>query len=263
MQANKGEWLRTVSVTLTGSARSPNLPHMAKRSSDANPEPIGTRSTVENTQNLNREFSKAQRFAKKWSVLFSLVFSITALIFSVLSFWNARTQIANTRKTSHVDVSPNLSCAIAFPLTFTGTNRPAASANPTVKILNRGPIKVVSLSVIHEIFTFSSNGALQTWIGERDPNHEFLFFEKELLPSKLVEASLVGSSIPAVYVFHLSYFREEDMQQFTRNEFFFVQNGQVTEHKEFRNHLLYRKIMHQIFTFVNTNSVLSTQKLLN
>lgn len=186
--------------------------------------------------------------------------SLAVACFSVYFSWK---QINDFEKTAHFNVTPNISCTMRFPLNFKSTYSPKQDRNPEVQFLNQGPIKVVSFSVLHEMFTFDpKNGDLLAWSGTKQEQHEYIVFESDLEVAIAKKEPLLATTGLGVYVFYLSYYRESDMQRFTKREIFLVEGSNILDHNKFKSHPLYKKILMRLELFTDPDSTLSKRNLL-
>ncbi len=126
--------------------------------------------------------------------------------------------------------------------------------NPIYVIANEGDIPVVSASVGNRVFVFDRNikkiasaaeagrifspGAIYREI-LKPAEHEDL----ELLKVGLQERLIV------VYEFKIKYFREKDMKEFERTEYYFIDGAKLTPHSDFIKSQFYRPLMAQIESF--------------
>jgi len=170
--------------------------------------------------------------------------SILALIISALSALFAYSQYSITKSLSHMHIEPTLK--IMFDIPKTG--------NPIFAIANIGDIKVISVSgkyneyffdkKINKIKFTAKTGNIfdERWmyIKELNPNEHKKF---EVTSLKLTSNNPI---IVHVHHFELKYFRESDMKEYLRQDFYFLDSGRLYNHKEYTDNISYKKIMFEI-----------------
>jgi len=190
-----------------------------------------------------REIMEAvkRRLRENWKSALPIAISVLALGVSV---WSVRVNVERNRiarSLAHSHIEPTVKCLFDLP----------EDGNPVFLVTNNGDIPAVSLAIAHNLYVFDK-ATLELTMSSQAGNlfTDDMIYREELKPTEYVSQELlwVGpvEELIAVYLFNLRYYRETDMQRFDRQETFFVDDGQVYSHSEFRRTTSYRPIMAEI-----------------
>ena len=126
--------------------------------------------------------------------------------------------------------------------------------NPIFVIANEGYIPVVSASVGNRVFIFDKN--INKIASAAEASRIFspgAIYRDILKPAEHEDLELlkVGPKerLIVVYEFNIKYFREKDMKEFERTEYYFIDGAKITPHGDFIKSQFYRSLMAQIVSF--------------
>lgn len=126
--------------------------------------------------------------------------------------------------------------------------------NPVFVVANEGDIPVVSTTVGNRVFLFDKNIGKIAHAAEAgrifSPG---VIFRENLKPTEHEDLELLKVSpqehLIVVYEFTIKYFRENDMKEFERTEYFFIDGLNVVSHVDFLKNKFYRTLMAEINNF--------------
>lgn len=164
--------------------------------------------------------------------------SLLALIIAIVAAYFAFDQNKIAKKLSHLHIIPEVKSMFIFPL----------KGNPIYSIINTGDIPIVSLSVEHSMYVFDKKvlkittaSKMGYMFGDR------MIFTEELYPTQIKKQELMGvnpvQDRVIVYKFDLKYYRSTDMTVYKKQEIFFVDDGVVIKHSDYRKNTNYFTIM--------------------
>jgi len=164
--------------------------------------------------------------------------SLAALIISIFSCLFTYQQCSLARNQARLHLKPEITSYVDFP----------DSEGLSLLIANRGNIPAVSLGVEDKMFIFEK-GSRTITIGMRSqpllgPASVFM---ESLKPNdrKRIMLPIIenpGNKI-VVYEISMRYFRESDMEEFSKTDYYFYEDGQRYTHEQFRNNRFYGDIM--------------------
>jgi len=173
-------------------------------------------------------------FSQNWMALVALIISIGALAYTHLTY-------DLQAKLSHLHIEPIIKTSFDLP----------PYKSPVFVVFNEGNIPAVSVSCGYSVFTFNkSQKKIETAAKAGRVFSPGVIYKESLKSTEYASMDLLGvqpaKNTLVVYQFDLVYFREQDMKQFTRKEYYFVDNGRVLSLSDFRSNPLYRDVMYQI-----------------
>ena len=173
-------------------------------------------------------------FIQNWIALAALIISIIALVHTHLAY-DLQTQL------SHLHMEPIIKTSFDLP----------SNKNPVFVVFNEGNVPAVSVSCGYCVFTFNKGQKkIETAAKGGRVFSPGVIYKESLKSTEYASMDLLGvqpvKNILVIYQFDLVYFREQDMKQFLRKEYYFVDNGQVIVQSKFRHNPLYRDVMYQI-----------------
>lgn len=164
--------------------------------------------------------------------------SLAALVISVFSCWFTYQQCSLARHQARMHLEPEIASYIDFP----------DKEGLSLLIANKGNIPAVSLGVEDKIFVFNKTSR-KVEIGMRSlslvgPASTFV---EALKPSdrKMIRLPIIENveNKIVIYEIFMRYFRESDMKEFYKTEYYFYEDGQRHTHEKFRKHRFYKDIM--------------------
>ncbi len=173
-------------------------------------------------------------FGQNWIALIALLISIFSVFYTHLNY-------GLQTKLSHLQIKPMIKTYFDLPV----------DKNPIFVVANEGSVPAVSLSCGYYVFTFNKNQKKVVVAGKAGRVFSPGVIYKELFnPTDYESMELVGVSSAentlVIYQFDLIYFRKQDMDEYSRREYYFVDNGRLLSHSEYRLDPLYRDVMYQI-----------------
>lgn len=174
---------------------------------------------------------------KNWISLLALIISMAALLYT-------HKQSSLASKQAHLHIEPVIKTYFDLP----------KEKNPVFVIANEGDIQVVSVSVGNRVFVFDKNIGKIAYAAEAgrlfSPG---AIFRENLKPTEheYLELLKVSSkeNLIVVYEFFIKYFRENDMKEFERTEYFFIDGFNIVSHADFLKNRFYRTLMAEITNF--------------
>jgi hypothetical protein len=182
---------------------------------------------------------------ENWIALLALIISIFALYFTYK-------QSSLALKQAHLHIEPLIKTYFDLP----------KEKNPVFVIANEGDIPVVSVCVGNRVFCFDKNSEKIVFASKASRIFSSgALFRESLKPTEYENLELLKVSpqehIIVVYEFSLKYFREKDMKEFVRTEYFFIDGFNMVPHSDFLKHRFYRTLMAEI-----TNFKMPSQKMI-
>lgn len=170
--------------------------------------------------------------------------SLLALIISVVALFYTHKQSSLASKLAHLHIEPVMKTYFDLP----------KEKNPFFVIANEGDIPVVSISVGNRVFVFDKNiGKIASAAEAGRIFSPGAIFRENLKPTEYEDLELIKVSpqehLIVVYEFIIKYFRENDMKEFERTEYFFIDGFNVVSHAEFFKNRFYRTLMAEINNF--------------
>ena len=169
---------------------------------------------------------------------------LVAIIIASFAAYFAYIQNKTTKRLSHLHINPSIKCMLDFP----------EKENPILFLSNDGDIPVVSLSIKHEMYIYNKNK--ETLISAIQMGYLFsdkVVFKKLLDPSEHINQELVRcdpvEGKVLIYKFILKYYRESDMQEYSSVELFFIDDGKIYNHKDYKNNDNYQRVMISIDSY--------------
>ncbi len=170
--------------------------------------------------------------------------SLLALIISIFALYYTHKQNSLASKLAHLHIEPVINTYFDLP----------KEKNPIFVIANEGDIPAVSVSVGNRVFIFDKN--TEKILSAAEVGRIFssgAIFRESLKPSEYENMELLKVSpqerLIVVYEFFIKYFREKDMKEFERTEYFFIDGFTIVPHSEFLKNRFYRPLMSEITTF--------------
>ncbi len=120
--------------------------------------------------------------------------------------------------------------------------------NPVFVVANEGDIPAASVSVSVKLFTYDKNQKKVTSAASMGRTFSpGAIYRAQLSPSEHESLELIGVKpqphLIVLYEFQLKYFRQTDMREYERTEYFFLENGVPRKHSEFLSSDHYRSMM--------------------
>jgi len=186
--------------------------------------------------------------AKDSRLSISTIIAVISAITATASALFAYHQTTILRKQLHLHIQPEIS--IGLNLYKNGY------LQPVVTIRNLSPINIVSLGADYQFLNFSKSKRKFVWQGSSLTTEQLFqrypLYEKKLEPNDFVSAEL-GDVIAAerekhtgnifIFVIFGVYYRESDMQKFSRKEAFFCEDGRILTHSEFLSNPNYEDML--------------------
>ena len=157
--------------------------------------------------------------------------------------------MCNNRKMEHLHLSPNIKSTFIF-----SENYPQ-EGNPHLIVVNTEDISAVSISIKMRSYTFNTKAEK---LGGRSESYGTLdkkwIYEEELKPHNHKKFDIgwhndthrTNKDRIGIYIFDIKYYREADMAEYNKREFFFVESSKVYSHKEYRRKKYYKNILSEI-----------------
>lgn len=164
----------------------------------------------------------------RWTVLLS---SIPILI-SSLALVVSLVQCTQVRKTFRAHVRPDVQCVVRRSSLAEQKDRPFAAE---LVIWNGGPIKAVSVYASYRLFIVNPETLdvpASMGISEDLIDHSIL--QTELAVGQKIGKTILSTDPMAVYVVNTVFYRENDMEKFTREDFFLYDSGTFLGYEEFK-----------------------------
>jgi hypothetical protein len=170
--------------------------------------------------------------------------SLIAIMISLISLWYTHKQSLLAFRLAHLHIEPEIK---------TQFDLKKNEHNPTLVIANVGNIPVVSVSVNYQVFILNKETknieSASCGKGMWAPG---ILYSEHLKPSEHPELQLIGIESPnrlIAYEFNLKYFRESDMREYNRKDYYFIDNNIVLNRDQFKKYTLYRDVMSNIASF--------------
>jgi tetratricopeptide (TPR) repeat protein len=176
-----------------------------------------------------------------WKEWIAIAISVIALSISLIAFWYP---YSLSKRLAHLHIDPEIKTL--FNLNKDGNN-------PILTISNVGNIPAVTVSVNYQVFVLNKeNGNIESASSGKGIYDPRIFFSEQIKPSEHPELRLLGYKAPnrlVVYEFNLKYFRESDMQEYSRKIYYFIDNNEVLNRDQFKKSALYPDVMADIASF--------------
>jgi hypothetical protein len=170
--------------------------------------------------------------------------SLIAIIISVISLWYTYKQSLLTFRLAHLHIEPEIKTQFILK---------KGESNPTLAIINAGNIPVVSVRFHYKAFILNKETRkIETGAEGVHSLAPGTIYSEHLKPGEQAVIQLLGIEATGrlvVYEFDVKYFRESDMLEYNRNDYYFIDNNIVLNHSQFRNSPLYRDVMSNISSF--------------
>jgi hypothetical protein len=124
--------------------------------------------------------------------------------------------------------------------------------NPTFKIYNDGPIKVVSMDVMYHMYVYNLDNSSYMnggTLGSTKGKFKYIF-EKEFdvfAESKKgafnLSMDFPNQHVVAVNIFDIRYYRDSDLKEYRRKDIFFIDNGVISTHREYMKNPRYFEVV--------------------
>lgn len=174
--------------------------------------------------------------------------SVIALLISSFAAFFSYDQNIIAKRLSLQHIVPSIKSQFDFP----------EKGVPVYAISNNGDIPVVSLRINHNMHVFdktinkikfsalNSNlfGDYWVYIKEFEPTKYEYYKLLRLNPANRNKGNYIY-----VYQFDLKYYRATDMQEYTKEQIYFVDNGIAFNHMQFIQNENYKKVMYAIDNF--------------
>lgn len=167
----------------------------------------------------------------------TVILSILAVIISLISAGNSVYQTIETRKIYRTHIQPDIQCVMR--------PRPEAKGDyveAQLVVLNNGPIKAASLSVSYRAYMYNPKTfKIIASMGIAEDLVDYAIIQPELMVGQRIVQPVFGTSPTAIYVFNITYYRESDMEKFSRREIFLADSGSYYDHKSFMSRPSYQE----------------------
>ena len=111
-------------------------------------------------------------------------------------------------------------------------------------IWNEGPISAVSVSSTYKVFVVDpENLTVTAVLGIAEELSEYNVLISELAVGQKIGKEILGASPLAVFVVSTEYYRESDMERFTRRDYFLFDSDTFYDFGGFREHPNFEKLM--------------------
>ena len=169
--------------------------------------------------------------------------SVIALVISFAAAFYTHKYVKLYENSFYHHIEPAIKCIFDFP----------KNSNPIFVVTNDGDIPVHSLSVMYSIYTFNKKTEEINGIKAGYKLSDRMIYRESLCPTEqerleLLDVSSVGPFI-VIYMVELKYYAWKDMQKQSKRELFFIDEGKVYKHFDFKDNVNYKKIMQQIEMF--------------
>lgn len=180
---------------------------------------------------------------------FARIIALLSLTGAIVGIVVSARSCHNSARLGRLHVSPEIEVHVSRTL---GRDRLHEAV-----VLNRGPIAALNVAVYHDIIFVrkdddpSRGGGIRgrrSYSGDYDPNSDSLIkFVRKLDVGKSVREQLLNipNKDPWVGVirYGIHWYREPDMKQFEKQVLFFGENGDVFNHRTFRQKPYYSSVM--------------------
>jgi len=178
--------------------------------------------------------------AKNKRFSFTTTIAVISAIAAVASALFAYYQTTVVRKQMYVHIEPKVSLDLNI------YNYKKRYLQPVLIIRNLSPINIVSVGADYQFLNFSKSQRKFVWKGSSLTGDQLFqrypLYEKKLEPNDFIAAEL-GDVIEAkkektlgnvfIFVIFCDYYRQSDMQKFSRREVFFYVDGRLLRHSQF------------------------------
>lgn len=172
--------------------------------------------------------------------------SVIALVISFAAAFYTHKYVKLYENSFYHHIEPAIKCMFDFP---------KDSNNPFFVVTNDGDIPVYSLSVMYSVYIFNKNTPeeITRYIKAGYKLSDRVIYRESLRPTEHVSLELLGVSAVSpfivTYMVELKYYVWKDMQKQSKRELFFVDEGEVYKHFDFKDNVNYKKIMQNIEMF--------------
>src|SRR5882757_3807978 len=148
---------------------------------------------------------------------------IAAVIIACASFANSCYQTVQARKIFRSYVRPDVQCVVRH------SSRPEDRDNPLAAelvIWNNGPIKATSVSMAYRVYVVIPDTLrVPASEGISEDLLDAAILQPELSVGGKIIKPVFGSGPMAIFVVSINYYRDSDMEKFSRQDFFLYESG--------------------------------------
>lgn len=177
---------------------------------------------------------------KNWLSLIAIIISAISLI----SLWYEHKQNLLAFRLAHLHIEPEIKTQFYLK---------KGKSNPNLAIINVGNISVVSVRFHYKAFILNKETKkIETGAEGAHSLAPGTIYSEHLKPGEQAVIQLLGIEATGrlvIYEFDVKYFRESDMLEYNRKDYYFIDNNIVLNHSQFRNSPLYRDVMFNIASF--------------
>jgi hypothetical protein len=149
----------------------------------------------------------------------TVILSVAAVIISLVSAGNSIYQTIETQKIYRIHVQPDVRCVVRH------SSKPEYRNVPMVAELvvwNNGPIKAVSVGVSYRVYVYNAtNLDVFVSMGIAEDLLNYALVQPELSIGQNIAKTILSMDTHCVYVINTTYYRESDMQKFSRDDYIF------------------------------------------
>lgn len=199
--------------------------------------------------NFRKRCKNSTRFLYCWQHVWQPVTSLVTifLFFAAVSNFTGF-NLRDILGKSQQNAKPDISCSMEYPIIKDEKNKYSRNTrNPDIVVSNNGPIKAVSVSCIVKIYGYDlSKNEIIGFAVEGFKSFDHAFSTQELKPFEELRHSalgLNGKDILAIYALKVDFHRESDMNLFTLEEYFFIENQKILNNNDFKEDERYNRII--------------------
>lgn len=167
--------------------------------------------------------------------------SIVAILISIISAITSILQTMQTRKTIHAHVRPDVQCVVRHSSLPQYKDKPSM---PELVVWNNGPIKAVSMYASYRAFVFNPDTLeVVASMGISEDLLDYSIVQPQLEVGQRIGKTILGIDTLAVYVVSVDFYRENDMEKFSREDFFLYDSGTFHGYADFKARKDFERIM--------------------
>lgn len=178
----------------------------------------------------------------KYGTVFAILVSLGSLYISWANY-------IQTKRTNHSNVKPDLFFTVRHNTLPQNTNSAYAAE---LVILNKGPIKAISVYTSYQVFDVDTNfwwpyGGVAI---SESLHNEYTFMLREIDAGDGKVKSILAVGPVAIYVVDVSYYHPNDMTKYSSREIFLYDSGNFYDEVEFRQKpyysILKKNLLHRL-----------------
>jgi hypothetical protein len=178
-----------------------------------------------------------------------LVASLTLTSTWIWNLYNDR----ESKKLRHQHITPEILCFIEYPIKTEGEKTFRDKRNPDIVLVNKGPIKIVSVTCDVELYVYDENkDEIVQFISSIHGGLNHLISKKEMDPFSEFKQSWIGINgdhLIGIYHIKALYHRESDLEQFSREEYVFIKQQEIVPQERSKKDQAYQDLIKKVTGF--------------